>query len=203
LLALPGIGPYTARAVLAFAFEQHHGVVETNVARVLARAVKAKRLTASEAQATADGLVPEGQAWSWNQAIVDLGATVCVTGAPRCGDCPLAAPGLCAWFGTGRQGPDPALRSAGTSGRQSRFAGSDRQGRGRLVDAMRKGPLALERLAETAGWPDDPRRAARVAAGLVADGLAVRQPGRLALPRSVPSPVETSVTPSAPAWRRG
>jgi A/G-specific adenine glycosylase len=209
LMALPGIGPYTARAVLAFAFERQHGVVETNVARVLARAVKAKRLTASEAQATADELVPDGQAWSWNQAMVDLGATVCVTRAPRCEQCPLAAAGLCAWFGAGCRGPDPAHRSAGTSGPQSRFAGSDRQGRGRLVDAMRKGPLALERLAETAGWPDDPERAARVAAGLVADGLAVREPGMLALPRAMAVlvetalPAETSVTPCSPERPRG
>ena len=72
LLALPGIGPYTARAVLAFAFERDHGIVDTNTARVLAR-WSGHRLRPREAQAAADAAVPEGQAWAWNQAMLDLG----------------------------------------------------------------------------------------------------------------------------------
>jgi A/G-specific adenine glycosylase len=182
LTALPGIGPYTARAVLAFAFEHHHGLVETNVARVLARAIWGRRLTPGQAQSCADGLVPEGQAWAWNQAMVDLGATICVSRVPRCDRCPLAAAGSCTWFGQGRRLPDPARGSAGTSGPQSAFAGSDRQGRGRLVDALRRGPVPLDGLAEAAGWPEDPARVARVVTGLVADGLAVSHPDNLALP---------------------
>jgi A/G-specific adenine glycosylase len=182
LMALPGLGPYTARAVLAFAFEHHHGVVETNVARVLARAVCGERLTSRQAQSAADGLVPPGRAWAWNQAVVDLGATVCVSRSPRCDRCPLAGPGLCTWFQRARPAPDPARGSAGTSSRQSAFAGSYRQGRGRLVDALRRGPVPLPQVAAAAGWPDDPDRAARVAAGLVADGLAVSHPDGLALP---------------------
>lgn len=80
-------------------------------------------------------------------------------------------------------GPDPALGSAGVSGRQSRFAGSDRQGRGRLVDAIRRGPLAVEALASAAGWPDQPDRAQRAAETLVRDGLAGWDDcGRLRLP---------------------
>ncbi|HEX2118051.1 MAG TPA: hypothetical protein VHF91_02615, partial [Acidimicrobiales bacterium] len=67
-------------------------------------------------------------------------------------------------------------------GRQSTFAGSDRQGRGRLVDALRLGPVALGEVAVAAGWPDDAERAQRVAAGLVADGLAVVAGEVLALP---------------------
>ena len=67
-------------------------------------------------------------------------------------------------------------RDGGTFWRRQTFAGSDRQGRGRLVDALLRGPVPLERIALVAGWPDDPARAARVAAGLVADGLAVRDP---------------------------
>jgi A/G-specific adenine glycosylase len=213
LIALPGIGQYTARAVLAFAFQRRHGVVETNVARVLARAVVGERLTPREAQSWADGLVPEDKAWSWNQAMVDLGAIACTTRAPSCDDCPLAGPGLCSWLRHGRPAPDPARGSAGTSGRQSRFAGSDRQGRGRLVDALCRGPLPWERLAGAAGWPGDPDRAARVAAGLVADGLAVSGPAGLALPGKQSRQVqgrqvqgrrtETSVTPTAPAGRGG
>jgi len=191
LTALPGVGPYTARAVLAFAFERDHGLVETNVARVLARAMCGQRLTAGQAQACADRLVPEGQAWAWNQAMVDLGATVCVSRAPRCDRCPLAGPGLCAWFGQGHRPPDPARGSAGTSVPQRPFAGSDRQGRGRLVDALRRGPVPLDGLAEAAGWPEDPDRAARVAAGLVADGLAVSQVDNLALPAGGRNVLET------------
>jgi A/G-specific adenine glycosylase len=182
LLALPGIGPYTARAVMAFAFGAPAGVVDTNAARVLARAVTGRRLTAREAQAVADGLVPPGESWSWNQAVLDLGATICKSRAPRCGTCPVAAAGVCAWVAAGRDGPDPALGSAGTSGRQSTFAGSDRQGRGRLVDALRRGPVSHQRVAEEAGWPSDPERAARIAAALVAEGLAVDAGGVLALP---------------------
>jgi A/G-specific adenine glycosylase len=180
LLDLPGIGPYTARAVLAFAFERDHGVVDTNAARFLARAVAGRRLTAREAQSLADQQVPAGEGWAWNQAVLDLGAMVCVKRSPRCDDCPLRT--TCAWFVAGRAGPDPAEGSAGTSGRQSAFEGSDRQGRGRLVQALRTGPVELARVADAAGWSDDPDRAQRVADGLVMDGLAEYVDGQLALP---------------------
>ena len=182
LQALPGVGAYTARAVVAFAFEGRAAVVDTNAARVLARAVAGRRLAAREAQALADDLVPQGGSWAWNQAVLDLGATLCTSGAPRCRDCPLAAAGHCAWAEAGRPDPDPALGTAAASGRQSAFAGSDRQGRGRLVDALRRGPVANDRLATVAGWPDDPARAARVAATLVADGLAADAGDHLTLP---------------------
>ncbi|MEX1177089.1 MAG: A/G-specific adenine glycosylase [Nitriliruptor sp.] len=180
LLALPGIGPYTARAVLAFAFERDHGVVDTNAARVIARAVAGERLTVREVQDHADELVPLGRGWEWNQAILDLGATVCVKRSPRCDRCPVAE--RCSWAARGWPDPDPADGSAGTSTPQSRFDGSDRQGRGRLVQALRTGPLELERLADAAGWPEDPDRARRVADGLVGDGLAEYIDGQLLLP---------------------
>jgi len=168
LLGLPGVGPYTARAVLAFACGADVGVVDTNVGRVLARVV-GRRLTAGEAQHLADSLVPARQGWLWNQAMLDLGAMVCTARKPDCGHCPLQP--WCAWAGDA--GPDPAVGSAGVAGPQSRFEGSDRQGRGRLVDALRRhGGVAGSDLAAVAGWPDDTARATRVAAGLVADGLA-------------------------------
>jgi A/G-specific adenine glycosylase len=179
LLALPGVGPYTARAVLAFAFEADVGVVDTNVGRVLARRA-GRRLTPREVQAAADGLVPAGRGWAHNQAMLDLGATVCVARRPACDRCPLA--GGCAWGRAGCRGADPAERSAGVSGRQSRFAGSDRQGRGRLVDAVRVGPVTSDNLAAVMGWPSDPARAAAVAATVVADGLAVLADGTYRLP---------------------
>lgn len=170
LLDLPGIGPYTARAVLAFAHEADGvGVLDVNAARVLAR-WEGRPLRPKEAQAAADAAVPVGEGWAWNQAMLDLGATVCRARSPRCEACPVA--GDCAWGRAGRPDPDPAVGSAGVSGRQSTFEGSDRQGRGRLVDALRLGPVASAVLASTMGWPDDPERAARVAATLVADGLA-------------------------------
>ncbi|MFP5375903.1 MAG: A/G-specific adenine glycosylase [Acidimicrobiia bacterium] len=179
LLALPGVGPYTARAVLAFAFEADVGVLDTNAARVLARTA-GRRLAAGEAQERADALVPPGQGWAWNQAVLDLGATICTARAPACARCPVAR--SCAWRRAGRPEPDPAVGSAGVGGGQSRFAGSDRQGRGRLVDALRRGPVAWAEVAAAAGWPDAPARARRAAAALVADGLAVAGEAGLRLP---------------------
>jgi A/G-specific adenine glycosylase len=182
LLLLPGVGPYTARAVLAFAHEQDVAVLDTNAARVVAR-INGHRMTLGDAQTAADSLVPPGEGWRWNQAILDLGATVCTKRSPRCERCPVFR--SCAWFATGRAATDPAEGSGGTSGRQSPFDGSDRQGRGRLVDALRLGPLPLDRVPLVAGWPDDPARADRVAASLVADGLAELSSDRrvLKLPR--------------------
>ena len=105
--------------------------------------------------------------------MLDLGATVCTSRAPRCEVCPLAAANSCAWRRAGCPDADPAAGSAGTSGRQSKFAGSDRQGRGRLVAALRLGPVVVGDLAATMGWPGDEQRAAAVAAGVIADGLAI------------------------------
>ncbi|MBW3658195.1 MAG: A/G-specific adenine glycosylase [Actinobacteria bacterium] len=180
LLALPGVGPYTGRAVLAFALEEDHGVLDTNAARFLARAVAGRSLAPREAQELADRLVPAGDAWAWNQSVLDLGATICVKRRPRCAECPIAEE--CAWNLAGRPEPDPAAGSAGTSGPQSRFEGSDRQGRGRLVQALRTGPIPVARVADAAGWPEDPDRARRVADGLVGDGLAEYVDGALVLP---------------------
>jgi A/G-specific adenine glycosylase len=155
LLALPGIGPYTARAVLAFAFERDVAVVDTNIARILARTV-GERLTPRRAQAVADESVPEGHGWIWNQVIMDLGASVCRP-TPRCERCPLAA--SCSWHRGGHPEPDPAAGSAGVSTRQAPFDGSDRQARGRILAAVRDGPRPVSEFDE------------RILATLVADGL--------------------------------
>ncbi len=180
LLALPGVGPYTARAVLAFAFEADVGVVEVNSARVLARAVAGRPISAAHAQDLADRLVPAGGGWAWNQAMLDLGATVCTRSAPACDRCPLRE--LCAWTTAGKPEPDPSVGSAGYGRAQSTFPGSDRQGRGRLVGALRRAPVALVDVAWAAGWPSEPERARRVADELVTDGLAVVVGGALHLP---------------------
>lgn len=184
LLALPGIGPYTARAVLAFAFERDVAVVDTNVGRILARTA-GRRLGAREAQDRADSLLPRGEGWAWNQAVLDLGATVCSKRSPACDRCPVAA--ACAWALAGRPEPDPALGSHAVSRGQSRFEGSFRQGRSRLLDVLRLGaavpPAAW---AAGCGWDgraDGAAEAERAAASLVGDGLAIRLPdGSLRLP---------------------
>ena len=175
LLELPGVGPYTARAVLVFAFEHDAAVVDTNVGRVLAR-LHGRTLAWAEAQRLADALVPAGMGWTWNQAMLDLGATICRKRSPRCDVCPVAT--SCAWQGSG---DDPAVGSAGTSSPQSRFEGSDRQGRARLVHSLRHEPLPVAKAGETVGWVDEPDRVARALAGLVADGLVVEVDGMLRL----------------------
>ena len=166
LLALPGIGPYTARAVLAFAFERDVAVVDTNIARILARTA-GRRLTPKQAQSAADELVPDRSGWVWNQVLMDLGATLCRP-APRCEACPIGA--RCAWFAAGRPEPDPATGSAGVSTRQAPFEGSDRQARGRVLDALGAGSRPV------ADFED------RIVAGLVADGLVEIQGTTLSLP---------------------
>ena len=179
LLDLPGIGPYTARAVRVFAYEADDGVVDTNVARILARQ-QGHRLRRRQVQDLADSLVPAGDGWRWNQALLDIGASVCRARQPSCEVCPIVA--SCRWAGAGSPDPDPAITSAGVSGPQSRFEGSDRQGRGRLVDALRRGPVAHADLAAVMGWPDDPTRAERVASTVERDGLAVRLGSSFTLP---------------------
>jgi A/G-specific adenine glycosylase len=166
LLALPGIGPYTARAVLAFAFERDVGVVDTNIARVLARTT-GERLTPKRAQAAADELVPQGHGWIWNQVMMDLGAVVCRP-TPKCGACPLAE--SCTWHVAGCPDPDPAVGSAGVSTRQAPFDGSDRQARGRVLAALHDGPRPVSEFDE------------RILATLVADGLVDVRDGLAVLP---------------------
>jgi A/G-specific adenine glycosylase len=176
LLELPGIGPYTARALLAFAFERDVGVVDVNAARVLVR-LSGQTLSRRDLQPLADRMVPPGRGWRWNQAILDLGAGICRRGAPACDICPLAH--ACAWRTAG--GPDPALSPGVAGRRQSPFEGSDRQGRSRLLRALLQGPVAGADVPAACGWPHDPERSARAAAALVQDGLARRTPEGLAL----------------------
>ena len=174
LLALPGVGQYTARAVLAFAFEADAAVVDTNIARVHAR-VAGRRLTSGEVQRAADAALPRGQAWAWNQCLMDLGATVCRPQAPQCAECPLLA--RCAWHG---QGEDPAPGSAGVSRPQARFDGSDRQARARLLKALAAGPVPKAEIAAVMARPA--ANAAALADALMAEGLCVAEGDRVRLP---------------------
>lgn len=176
LLALPGVGPYTARAVLAFADGRPVGVVDVNVARVLAR-VGGAASGARALQARADALVPPDRAWEWNQSLMELGARVCTARAPSCGRCPAAR--ACAWRG---RGPDPARSSAHASRRQPPYEGSDRQARGRLLRALARGTIAPAQLAGAMGLGRAHARARRLADALVDEGLARRNRGRYRLP---------------------
>ena len=166
LLTLPGIGPYTARAVLAFAYERDVAVVDTNIARVLARA-GGKRLTPKRAQAMADESVPHGEGWTWNQVIMDLGAIRCRP-SPICDDCPLAS--TCAWHIAGHPDPDPAIGSAGVSAKQARFEGSNRQARGRILKALNTGSKPIADFDRS------------IVDSLVVDGLVEEFDGQLRLP---------------------
>jgi A/G-specific adenine glycosylase len=181
LRALPGVGAYTSRAVRSFAFGADVAAVDTNAVRVMARCVSGAPLTVAQATALGDRLVPPGDSWAFNQTMFDLGATVCVA-EPRCTGCPLRR--QCAWRrdGATATASDP-WRASPTARPQSRFDGSDRQGRGRLLHALRQGSVARADLPAACGWPDDRARAERIAAALVHEGFA--RWSRAALPALV------------------
>jgi A/G-specific adenine glycosylase len=174
LLQLPGVGEYTARAILAFSFEAEAAVVDTNIARVLAR-LSGCRLTTKQAQSAADELLPAGDSWAWNQCLMDVGAVLCRPSSPQCGACPLHD--RCAWRGSG---DDPSIGSAGVSRPQARFAGSDRQARGRLMKALVNGPIEFDRAATV--MQCDAVRAARLVADLQRENLLVHPGVALQLP---------------------
>jgi len=165
LMELPGVGPYTARAVMVFAFELQVGVVDTNVGRLLARWCGAP-LQPKAAQELADQLVPSGDPWLWNQALFDLAASTCTKRDPRCMHCP--AEPWCSWRGAG---PDPADGSAGVGKKQSRFHGSDRQARGKLMKELSAGSVPVAEASAVMGLSDDPNRSDRLVDDLLSEGL--------------------------------
>jgi A/G-specific adenine glycosylase len=177
LLALPGIGEYTARAVLAFAEHVDVGVVDTNVTRVFARVMN-KPLGKRETQTIADSIVPIGLSWEWNQVLMDFGATCCTARSPQCERCPIVE--SCGWQLHG--GDDPAPASAGTSKPQARFEGSNRQARGRLMKALISGGVMRNKAEQTMGLVDQPERAEMIIESLLADQLVVESNGMLLLP---------------------
>jgi len=174
LLALPGIGDYTARAVAVFAYGRRHPVVDTNVRRVLARAVdgqaepgkpSTKRdLAAMEAQ------LPPGLADARlaNAAIMELGAVVCSARSPRCEECPIAS--VCAWRTAGYPRYDGPRATT-----QKKFEGSDRQVRGLILAELRASDVPVTQQEVDAVWPDDVQRT-RSLVGLIADGLVTGSP---------------------------
>lgn len=180
LLALPGVGDYTARAVACFAHGQAVPVVDTNVRRVVARAVhgvaEAGPPSPRRDLDTVAALLPDRreEAVRFSVAVMELGALVCTARAPRCDDCPLA--GSCAWVAAGTPAWDGPRRKTQT------YAGTDRQVRGLLLDVLRHdddGTATAERLDTV--WPDEVQRG-RALASLVDDGLVVRVAEGYALP---------------------
>ena len=179
LRSLPGVGDYTAAAVMSFAHGARHAVLDTNVRRVLARAVggleqPAPSLSAAE-RARAEALVPDEPAVAarWAVAVMELGALVCTARSPRCETCPLRD--RCAWRLAGSPAYDGPPR------RVQAFAGTDRQVRGLLMAVLRDrpGPAGAEELAGV--WADGEQRD-RALAGLVSDGLVVADGGSYRLP---------------------
>ncbi|HEY5111634.1 MAG TPA: A/G-specific adenine glycosylase [Acidimicrobiales bacterium] len=168
LRILPGVGEYTASAVASFAFLQPVAVLDTNVGRVLARALVNRRLRPNEARSLAADLLPRSNTALFNQAMLDLGAQFC-RATPRCEECPLAK--HCAWRQQG--GDDPAPLSAGVSRPQPRFEGSNRQLRGRVLDALRDRPHSRRQL-RTSFAGVTPERRDEVLASLERDGLITR-----------------------------
>lgn len=180
LLALPGVGEYTTAAVTAFAHRERAVVVDTNIRRVLARAVHGQALPApsysAAERATATRVLPPERERSvaWNQSVMELGALVCTARSPRCDRCPLAT-SHCAWVAAGRPEGEALPR------RRQLFEGTDRQMRGIIMARLRRdGHATLAELLEldTA----DPERVRRCAASLAADGLARREGEVLQLP---------------------
>ena len=169
LLALPGVGAYTARAVLAFGYRRRAPVVDTNVRRVIARVVHGAgdagpARTAADL-ADAEALLPDTDthAARFSAALMELGAVLCIAGtAPRCTACPVLDE--CAWHAAGRP------EYTGPTRPVQRYAGTDRQVRGRLLDVLRDSPGPVHRAELDLVWSDAVQRD-RCLLSLLDDGL--------------------------------
>ena len=179
LLSLPGVGDYTARAVACFAHGQAVPVVDTNVRRVVARAVNGVAEAGPPSNrrdlAAVEALLPAGRedAVAFSVAIMELGALVCTARSPDCDACPIAS--SCAWVAAGRPAWDGPRRRTQT------YAGTDRQVRGMLLDVLRDGDGTATAARLDAVWPDEAQRA-RALASLVGDGLVERSDDLYSLP---------------------
>lgn len=203
LLALPGIGEYTARAVAAFAFGRAVPVVDTNVRRVHRRLVRGEYLqgsaSATDLPAVAD-LMPwvdadpaldkrgyrnpvqdrdrRDEALGICSSLMELGALVCTARSPHCDDCPVVT--RCRWVALGRPEPSAAA-SAAAKRRVQKFEGTDRQVRGRIMAILRQAPVDSAGAFEATG--EDAAQRERALAGLLADGLVEAEGAGYRLPR--------------------
>ncbi|WP_223360343.1 A/G-specific adenine glycosylase [Leifsonia sp. ZF2019] len=180
LLALPGIGDYTARAVAVFAYGERHPVVDTNIRRVIARAVDGQAEPAPPSArrdlAAMEALLPADRpaAAAFNAGMMELGAIVCIARSPHCDECPLRD--RCAWRAAGYPEYDGPRKAV-----QKKYEGSDRQVRGRILAELRASHIPVTAAELEGVWPDAAQRD-RALAGLLADGLAVRSQGGYTLP---------------------
>lgn len=184
LLALPGIGDYTARAVACFAFGKNVPVVDTNVRRVYRRSVVGEFLQGparkAELQEVAALLPDDGRGPRFAAALMELGALVCTAANPACDRCPLHTE--CAWVRAGRPEPHPE-ELAKAKKRVQKFAGTDRQVRGLIMKVLREADAPVEKQAIDVVWPDAAQRS-RALFSLIDDGLAVQDDaGYFHLPR--------------------
>jgi A/G-specific adenine glycosylase len=174
LLALPGIGEYTAAAVASFAYGQRHPVLDTNVRRVFARAATGiqypPNATTAAERKLARALLPDEdeRAARWAAATMELGALVCTAKNEDCTQCPIAT--QCAWRLAGKPAHEGPPRRGQT------YAGTDRQVRGRLLAVLREAVTPVSQAALDTVW-DEPVQRARALDGLVADGLVEPLPG--------------------------
>lgn len=167
LLSLPGVGAYNARAIACFAYGKRVPVVDTNVRRVVARAVhgRADAGTPSTVRDHADvtTLLPEdASAPIFSAGLMELGAIVCTARAPQCGICPLSS---CAWRSAGHPPSVEPPRRA------QRYAGTDRQVRGRLLDVLRGSSTPVDRARLDLAWSTDTAQRDRALDSLLIDGL--------------------------------
>jgi A/G-specific adenine glycosylase len=177
LLAMPGIGHYTAAAICAFAFHQPTVVLDTNIRRVIQRAWSAQamptsHLTKPEVE-RASALVREHDGARWSAAVMELGAIVCTARNPKCDQCPLQR--TCTWHAAGKPENAPTRR------KQPSFAGSDRQARGAILRAVSAGSIATPSAIEAA-WADVLQRE-KAMTSLINDGLVIRVARGYSLPK--------------------
>lgn len=171
LLALPGVGDYTAAAIASFAFGQRHVVLDTNVRRVLARVLQAREFAGLSPTRTerdlAHSVLPESgsTASTWSVAVMELGALVCTSARPSCEVCPVARE--CRWRLAGFPTYDGPARPA------QAWAGTDRQCRGRLMAVVREADGAVHHSRLEAAW-DPAAQRDRCLQSLLDDGLLIR-----------------------------
>ncbi|MCW2733148.1 MAG: HhH-GPD family protein [Mycobacterium sp.] len=173
LLTLPGVGTYTSRAIACFAYGKRVPVVDTNVRRVVARVVHGRADSPASVRdlADVDAILPNDErAPSFSIALMELGATVCTARSPRCGLCPLS---VCAWRSAGYPpSTEPARRV-------QKYAGTDRQVRGRLLDVLRANDAPVGRAQLDVAWSSDPAQRDRALDSLLTDGLVEQTAGGL------------------------
>lgn len=183
LIALPGIGPYTARAVLAIAFGRPVAALDVNIRRVVGRAFLPPTLATRDAQAAADRLVPTDRAAAWTHALMDIGAAFCRPREPRCAECPLRAACLHASQSTEEAVAGRAKPATTKRDRSPRFEATTRWLRGRIVERLRDVPDGTWLDLSGPIGEHDSAAVARAIAKLADDGLLEidRSRGRQAL----------------------